>query len=285
MSADSAALLRAAAASLPGDTPRLDAELLLAHALGTDRLDLLARPRALAPAAVASFEALLARRRAHEPVAYLLGRREFWSLDLVVTQDVLIPRPDSETLVAAAIEALAARPPRLVLDLGTGSGALLLAALAQWPAAQGLGTDLSLAAVRVARANAQRLGLAGRARFAVADWGAALDVRVDLLLCNPPYVAAGAHLPPDVARFEPETALYAGPDGLGAFRRLIPALPGLLAGEGIAVVEVGDGQAGAVLALAADTGLEGVVRADLGGRARALVLRRGKGLGKSDPSI
>jgi release factor glutamine methyltransferase len=272
---DLAALLRAAAATLPGETPRLDAELLLADAMGVARDRLILGGGAPDPAALARFEALLERRRRHEPVAHILGHREFWSLTLRVTPDVLIPRPDSETLVAAALEARRSAPPVGVLDLGTGSGALLLALLSEWPAARGVGVDRSLAAVQVARENARRLGMAGRADWLVADWADALDGRFDVVLCNPPYVPAGAAVMPDVARHEPASALYAGPDGLAAFRRLLPQLPRLLAAGGVAVLEFGAGQGDALVDLARAVGLVGETRADLAGRPRALVLRRG----------
>jgi release factor glutamine methyltransferase len=279
--ADSAALLRAAAATLPGETPRLDAELLLAHLLGCDRLELLARPRPVPDEALARFRTLLARRRAHEPVAYLVGRREFWSLDLEVTPDVLIPRPDSETLIEAAREALAGRPPGRILDLGTGSGALLLAALSLWPAATGLGVDRSAAALAVARRNARRLGLEPRAGFREGDWGRGLDGPFDLVLANPPYVPDGAALAFDVRGFEPHGALFAGHDGLDAMRRLLPDVARLTAPGGVALIEFGEGQAGDVLALGAQAGLDGAVHQDLGGRPRCVAFRRFP-LGKAD---
>ncbi|MET0180738.1 MAG: peptide chain release factor N(5)-glutamine methyltransferase [Novosphingobium sp.] len=279
--------LREAAAALAAvsDTPRLDAELLMAEALGVPRSEVLLRHLAAPPPR--EFAASLARRLRHEPVAHILGRQEFYGHDLIVTADVLIPRGDSETLVEAARGAFAGRaPPARVLDLGTGSGALLVAALALWPRATGIGSDRSLAALAVAAANAARLGLAGRARLLRRDWetpgwrtGLA---RFDLILANPPYVEDAAALAPQVRRFEPAGALYAGPDGLAAYRRLIPELPHLLAPGGTAVVEIGASQAGAVAALAAAAGLEAVVHRDLAGLPRALALK--KSLGKpGDP--
>lgn len=247
---------------------RLDAEVLLAHLLGCTRGELLLRPEREVDAA--AFEALVARRAGGEPVAYIIGVREFWSLPLRVTPDVLIPRPDSETIVEAA---LACGPRARVLDLGTGSGALLLAVLSEWPGASGVGVDARAAALAVARGNAEALGLAVRADFRLGDWGAGLQERFGLILCNPPYVEADAVLAPDVRDFEPASALFAGADGLEEYRRIVPQLPGLLEGGGVAVLEIGHAQAGAVLEMARAVGLAGEVRRDLAGRDRALVLR------------
>jgi release factor glutamine methyltransferase len=243
---------------------------LLAHLVGQDRLAMLAGPDFDVDEAM--FTALVARRADGEPLAYIIGRREFWSLDLAVTPDVLIPRPDSETLIEAALAACRDRPPATILDLGTGSGALVLAALSEWPRARGLGVDCSAAAVAVARGNAERLGFARRAVFAQGDWGIGVRGRFDLILANPPYVEADAALSPEVRR-EPAGALFAGADGLDAYRVLVPQLPGLLAGNGVVALEIGHSQAAAVLALAAAAGMTGVVKRDLGGRDRCVVLR------------
>jgi release factor glutamine methyltransferase len=255
--------LRAASARVA----RLDAEVLLAHLLGCGRGALLLRPERAVDAQ--AFEALVARREMGEPVAYITGVREFWSLALRVTRDVLIPRPDSETLVEAA---LAYGPRARVLDLGTGSGALLLAVLSEWPEASGLGVDASVAALAVARGNADALGLGGRADFREGDWGEGLDERFGLVLCNPPYVESGAALSVEVG-FEPAAALFAGVDGLDAYRRIVPQLPGLLARGGVAVLEIGWTQAGAVLGMAQAVGMWGDIRRDLGARDRVVVLR------------
>ena len=264
--------LRDAAAALgPGaSTARLDVELLMAHALGVSRSDLLLRHmRDPAPPA---FAPLFARRQAGEPVAYIMGHAEFWSLDLAVTPAVLIPRADSETLVEAA---LAARPDaQRVLDCGTGSGALLLAALSALPEARGVGIDRSPGALAVAAGNAERTGLAARAAFHERDWdvpgwASGLD-RFDLILANPPYVEDAAELEAVVRDHEPAGALFAGPEGLDAYRVLVPQLPGLLAPGGVALVEIGWRQAEAVAAIAAGAGLSVRLHRDLGGRPRAL---------------
>jgi release factor glutamine methyltransferase len=252
------------------DTPRLDAELLMAHALGMTREDLLLRH--LDAPAPAAFTSLLDRRLAREPLAYITGTRDFWTITLAVAPGVLIPRPDSETLIEAAVGHFGKAGPRTVLDLGTGSGALLLAALAQWPEATGLGVDASPVALAVAARNAEALGLAPRARFQSGDWGQGLSTRFDLILCNPPYVEAEADLAPEVRDHEPASALFAGPDGLDDYRRLIPQLPALLAPGGIACVEIGHMQAEAVRAIAQECRLHATLRHDLAGRARCLVL-------------
>jgi len=268
-----AALSRAAAALQPvSDTGRLDAELLMAHALDVSREALLLGR--LDDNAPTGFEDLIARRFRHEPVAYIIGRRDFWTIDLTVAPGVLIPRADSETLIEAAVAHFGRRGPARVIDLGTGSGALLLAALAEWPTAEGIGVDLSDTALAIAAANAERLGFASRARFARADWADGIDGAFDLVLCNPPYVESGAALSSDVADYEPASALYAGDDGLDDYRRLAPRLGRLIAAGGMAAVEIGASQAHAVLAIFAAEGLGGAVRRDLSGRDRCIVVSR-----------
>lgn len=264
------------------DTPRLDAELLVAHVLGVSRttmlLDMMRDP---VPAGIAS---LVLRRLKHEPVAYILGHQEFYGLNLIVTPDVLIPRGDSETLIEAARAYLADRPPARLLDLGTGSGALLLAALSLWPAAHGVGIDRSLAAVAVAAANAGRLEMAPRARILHADWtrpgwSDALG-RFDLILANPPYVETHAALAHQVRGHEPAGALFAGAEGLDAYRVLIPQLAALLEPGGLAIVEIGSTQGDAVARLGAAAGLAAILHRDLAGRPRALALTLKKASGK-----
>ncbi len=265
--------LRAAAI----ETPRQEARLLLAHSLACREEDLLRDPRApVPPEAAARFATLLRRRLDHAPIAHLLGEAEFWSLPFRVSPATLIPRPDTESLVEAALEAFPDRAgPLRLLDLGTGTGCLLLATLSEYPAATGLGIDRIPAAAALAQENASRLGLAGRARFLAADWAAPLAARFDLILSNPPYIETDAipGLMPDVARHEPASALDGGADGLAAYRHLATILPGLLAPGGRAVLELGQGQRPAVEALARAAGLTPIAcRPDLGGIDRALVL-------------
>ena len=183
-----------------------------------------------------------------------------------------MPRPDSETLIDAAVERFGPRGPATILDLGTGPGTLLLAALDQWPQARGLGIDRSEDALAYARRNAARLGLGDRTELRLGDWGEGIEGRFDLVLANPPYVAADADLPPDVADHEPAAALFAGADGLDDYRRLAPQLPRLIAPGGIACVEIGAGQKQAVAALFGAAGLRVASRDDLAGVARCLVL-------------
>ncbi len=272
-----AATIRAATDRLAAtsDTARLDAELLMAHALGLSRSDMLLR--AMRDTAPPDFARMIERRAAHEPVAYIVGRQEFYGLQLAVTPAVLIPRGDSETLIEAAREVLSDHPPQRILDLGTGSGALLLAALSLWPVAQAIGIDASPEAAQVAGANASALMPGADCRVLVADWRAEGGLgelgRFDLILCNPPYIEDAAMLDPDVRDHEPPSALFAGPEGLDDYRVLIPQLPALLAPGGIAVFEIGHRQAESVGAIARESGLDPMLRRDLAGRPRALILR------------
>ena len=261
--------LGAAAARIGGETPRLDAEVLLAHHLGCARGDLLLNPeRNFDPQ---DYEKLVERRANGEPVAHITGTREFWSVTLKVSPAVLIPRPDTETLVEVALK-LCAHPPARILDLGTGSGALLLACLSEWPNATGLGVDASLAALAVAQENAQSTGLAGRANFQLGDWGEGLNERFDLILSNPPYIAETEELSEEVRTFEPASALFAGGNGLDDYRRILPQLPGLLNPGGLAVLEIGHKQGPALMAMAADHGFTASLHPDLAGRDRCVAL-------------
>ena len=265
-----AALAEATARLAFSPTARLDAELLMAHALGIERSRLLLdMARAVPPA----FAALVDRRAAHEPVAYITGTRGFWTIDLAVGPGALVPRPDSETLLIAAAGHFGGDAPTTVLDLGTGPGTLLLAALDEWPAAQGLGVDRSAGALAYAAGNAARLGMATRARFVRGDWATALDARFDLILANPPYIGTDEPLPDEVRAHEPASALFAGTDGLDDYRILARQLPRLLAAGGCAAIEIGHTQASAVAALFAAQALESSLHRDLGGRDRCLLVR------------
>lgn len=254
-------------------TPRLDAELLLAHALGIERPMMLLRQHDLI--VPDSFGALLARRAADEPVAYITGTQAFWDLDLHVTPDVLIPRADSETLIEAAIDWFAPYgPPARIADLGTGSGALLLAALSAFPTSQGIGIDASPGALVLASNNAARLGFDDRAQFALLNWtqtgwNEGLGP-FDLILCNPPYIEDGVLLAPMVAAYEPHNALFAGADGLSDYRLLIPKLASLLSPNGVAFFEIGYNQAESVGRLATESGFLTELRHDLSGNPRVI---------------
>lgn len=260
------------------DSARLDAELLMAEALGVRRSDLFLRH--MGDPAPAVFAELVARRAAHEPVAYIRGYQEFFGLPFIVSPDVLIPRGDSETLVEAALEA---RPDAVrVLDCGTGSGALLLAVLHELPRTNGVGIDRSEQALGVAKANATRLGLGERARMIRADWNSDgwsddLGGPFDLILANPPYVETDAALDPTVKDHEPAGALFAGLDGLDDYRVLVPQLPALLSDQGVALVEIGHTQADAVTAIGAAAGLVATLHRDLAGRPRVLEFKKALG--------
>lgn len=272
MKADQA--LRDASAQLAevSDTARLDAELLLAHAAGVSREEMIMRLRDMT--VPSEFAALVARRMRHEPVSHITGKRDFWTLSLEVGADVLTPRPDTETLLEAAVEHFAGTAgPRRILDLGTGSGALLLAALDEWRGANGLGIDLSEAALAVARRNARGLGMGARAELRAGDWAAGLDERFDLILANPPYISTSAMLPRDVAEHEPHLALFAGEDGLDAYRVIAAQIGALIAPGGMAAIEIGFDQGASAAALFTDQGMAVEVRADLAGRARCLLIR------------
>jgi release factor glutamine methyltransferase len=261
------------------DAPELDARLLLEHALGLDHAALAVQSdRALTAQEAGVLAALTARRLAREPVARILGRKEFWGLPLALDADALIPRPETETVVEAALAALSEqeRAALNIADLGTGSGALLLALLSELPHARGIGTDISPAALACARANAATLGLADRATFAACDYGAALNGPVDLIVANPPYVARAdiTALQAEVRDFDPPRALDGGPDGLAAYRAIAPQARRLLAPDGILAVELGFGRLAAVRSIFAAAGLAPVaVRHDLSGMVRALVAR------------
>jgi release factor glutamine methyltransferase len=254
------------------DNPRGEARLLFAHALGISRdQTLTATPT---PDQIAKFAALVARRVAHEPFAYITGRKEFWSLDFEVGPGVLVPRPDTETLIEEALRLVPDRDaPLRIADLGAGSGALLVAALKEFPNASGIGFESSPEAFSYAAANAARL-IGSRAHVRPADWDSA-EGPFDLVFSNPPYIAAGdiESLAPDVADFEPRAALDGGQDGLEAYRALAALLPRILAPGGYGLLELGLGQANAVAGLFPKVEIVRIAP-DLGGVPRCLVLRK-----------
>ncbi len=270
-----AASRRLAAAGV--ETAQLDARYLLAFALGlrlgelglSSRLD-------VGPEQQAIFETLLGRRCQREPLQRLIGHWDFWSLDLMMGEAGLIPRPDSETLIEAVIAHWPERSlPLQVLDLGTGTGCLLLALIAEYPNATGLGVDKNPDAVQLAAANAARLGFDARTRFQIGDWGQGLDGSFDLIVSNPPYIPSRQidGLEPEVALYEPRLALDGGGDGLAAYRRIAVDLKRLLAPKGIAVLELGAGQAAEVSTLLGAAGLDLLgLHADLGGVERAILV-------------
>lgn len=274
--ADVAAALRAATERLSAtsDTARLDAEVLMAHALNATRSQLLLHH--MRDPEPESFARLVARREAHEPVAYIVGSTDFYGLELAVSPAVLIPRGDSETVIEAARTALGDHPPQRILDLGTGSGALLIATLSLFPEAEGLGIDRSGDALAVAAANAARHPQAAgtRAAFRPVDWtqdGWRADLgRFDLVLANPPYVEDDAELDISVHAFEPAGALFSGPEGLDDYRILVPQLPELLTPGGLALVEIGYTQAEAVMALGEAVNLSTRLYRDLANRPRVV---------------
>jgi release factor glutamine methyltransferase len=246
------------------DSPRLEARLLLAHALGVPKVDVITGTAMPDTAELARFNDGLVRRIAREPMAYILGRREFWSLSFAVGPGVLIPRPESEFLVEEALRRFAdPNAPLRVLDLGTGSGCLLLAFLSERPRASGVGVDISAEAIKVARENARALGMADRAKLLHAGWNT-LSGCFDVVIANPPYVRSGdiAGLALDVAGYEPKIALDGGLDGLDSYRSIAAVLPRLLSPLGRIFVELGEHQAGLVSEIFTAQGLvvEGIVK-------------------------
>jgi release factor glutamine methyltransferase len=267
------------------DSPELDARILVGHALALDHATLVAAGARVLTVDEKDAIAVLAHRRlAREPVARIVGSKEFWSLSLRIDAATLVPRPETETVVEAALAEIDADGPRSralrIADLGTGSGALLLALLTELPNAVGISTDTSLGALIVARDNAKRLGVA-RATFVACDMAAALCGPFDLIVSNPPYIASRdiAALTPEVRDFDPRSALDGGPEGLDSHRVIAATVPALLGPRGTLVVELGSGQATAVAALFSEAGLgPSPPCRDLHGVPRALVARNaGKG--------
>lgn len=259
------------------DTPVLDARLLLEAGAGVARLDIVTDPRrAVTAAQIAAVDVLVRRREAREPVSHILGRKAFWTLDLIITPDVLTPRPETELLVEEALRALPADRPARVLDLGVGSGAILLALLHERPLARGVGVDLSEAALAIADANARAMGVRDRLELQRGVWTGAVEGEFDVVVSNPPYIPTGDidGLAPEVAHYEPRLALDGGADGLFAYRSILADLARVLAPGGTYAVEVGAGQAPAVVELAVGRGLSAAVRTDLAGVPRVVHGRR-----------
>jgi release factor glutamine methyltransferase len=257
----------------PGDAA-LDAELLARHVLGWDGARLLAEGREDSPADFqAAYDRAIGRRHEREPVSHITGHREFWGLDFEVTPDVLTPRPETELIVEEALALFAESKPRLIADVGTGSGCLAVALALEFPAAELIATDVSMAALGVARRNAARHGVDGRITFLQADLLPSVP-RIDLIVSNPPYIAASdaESLPPEVRDHEPHLALFGGADGLSVYRRLLPEAWRQAGEEGRLIVEVGYDQARAVTDLASASGWMLVrARQDLQDITRTLV--------------
>jgi release factor glutamine methyltransferase len=273
--ADAAARLSAAGI----EQPRFEARVLLAVALETDGAAILGYPeRVLSSMEAARLADLVSRRAGREPTARLIGRREFWSLDFKLSPETLVPRPDSETLIEAALAGMPDRTaPLRILDLGTGTGCLLLALLSELPAASGIGVDIAPGAAKTARDNAVALGLADRASFLVGSWGDAISKGFDVILANPPYIESGsiAGLAPEVAHHEPRPALDGGADGLSCYRLLAPETARLLNETGIASFEIGASQAADVAEVMREAGLDVYkVCNDLAGIERCILVRK-----------
>lgn len=261
------------------DTPELDGRVLIKYALKLNDAELIGgADKIVSPDCASALENMVARRVRGEPVARIVGRKEFWGLSFELGLHTLVPRPETETLIEAALAAFGRGAPKRVLDLGTGTGCLLLGVLSEYPEASGVGADIAPKAVEVAAANAGRLGFAGRAEFLVSDWDKKVEGRFDLVLSNPPYILKEdiEKLAPEVRLHDPVLALDGGPDGLSAYRKLAAAAARRLAPEGLLIAELGIGQEAEVAAIMAGAGLtvDGPARPDLAGIPRALVVRR-----------
>ncbi len=279
--ADARSVLARATAQLAAadiSTARLDAEILLAACLQRSRSEVLVDLARLdiSPAQENAFQKLMARRTARAPVAYLIGTREFWSLEFDVGPGVLIPRPDSECLIDTALKSFSKTAALDVLDLGTGPGTLLLSVCHEFPMARGTGIDISEIALGYAARNAEKFALTARTKFQRGDWLTGITARFDLILCNPPYIALAdkPQLMADVADHEPPEALFAGEGGLAVYRHLMPQLAAVLKPQGLVLFEVGHDQAAVVAELASVQGFSCQSVPDLAGIARCLALRR-----------
>jgi release factor glutamine methyltransferase len=275
---DAASVLRQAGIA----TPELDARLLLCHAAGLSHEAFIAKARdGVCPEAATRLAGLIARRLKREPVSRILGVREFYGREFLVDRHALDPRPDTETLIEAALDlvgrAASRESPLKLLDLGTGTGCILITLLAEMPHARAVGTDISGAALKLAAANADRLGVADRATFVAANWLDGVEGSFDLILSNPPYIASAqiTNLAREVAAHDPRLALDGGPDGLDAYRRIAALAGQVLAPAGRILVEIGPDQAAAVADILGAAGFsldrEGNVRVDLAGRPRLVV--------------
>jgi release factor glutamine methyltransferase len=262
------------------EEPRRHARRLVASALAISRADLFGHPdRAVDEQQIGRIRAMLGRMVKREPLSRILGKREFWGLEFALSAETLDPRPETETVVEAVLRRNPERrAPLRFLDLGTGTGCLLLTLLAEFPAASGVGIDIAERAVRTAACNAVALGVADRALFLVGDWGAAVSAKFDAVVTNPPYIASGELrlVPREVACYDPWRALDGGEDGLSAYRAIATHLPRLLASNGIFVTEVGIDQAEAVVAVMRTNGLDlDGIEKDLAGIPRCVIARPG----------
>lgn len=258
---------------------RRDAEIMLAHVLDCGISHLPLYDRALSQDQIERFESYVADRKTGKPVAYIIGEQEFWSLTFKVNEHTLVPRPDTETLVEVGLQNMPANKAVRFLDLGTGSGCILLSLLHERPLATGLGIDKSLGALDVARDNAAQLGLAERGQFTQGDWFEGMEAKgqFDLIVSNPPYIETAdmKSLMPDVRDYEPLSALDGGADGLNCYRRIVAEAPAFLRSGGTVAVEVGKGQDRAVMDLFSAAGLVDVqVRADLAGINRVVFAKK-----------
>ncbi|MBV1900066.1 MAG: peptide chain release factor N(5)-glutamine methyltransferase [Kordiimonadaceae bacterium] len=277
------ALVRAASETLTAtgnSTAKLDAEFLLAHIMGCDRAGLFTIDRPLTEAEIQQFEAAIARRATHEPVAYIIGEQPFWTLDLKVNEHTLIPRPDTETLVEAVLKRCPNNGDDMLLDLGTGSGCILLSLLSEMKAAKGIGVDISVGALEVARDNAAANGLSDRATFIKSDWFEHVErpaAGFSVIVSNPPYIPSGdiKTLMPDVRTYEPLSALEGGADGLVPYRIIADKAGAYLADSGLLAVEVGIHQAEDVASIFRNSGLEAIeVYKDLSGIERVVSAKK-----------